>query len=52
MAEVIGAELHFETIGCMRQWARHNAGVIDQNIDARLRGDEIRSSASYTGEIA
>jgi hypothetical protein len=32
MSQVIGAELHFETIPCSLQWRRHQASVVEQHI--------------------
>ena len=51
MAQVIGAELHLETLRRAHQGAGHDAGIIDQQVDLRVACDGRLRTAAHAVEI-
>src|SRR5262245_40336990 len=46
VAQMVGAELGFEAIGCMTEWRGHHAGIRNQHIELRsLCQQRIRARA-------
>src|SRR5262249_58214440 len=47
VAEVVRAELQLEAIRCLRRWARHDAGVVNEDVKHRVALQEaLRESAN------
>ena len=50
VAEVVGAELHLEPVGGARERARHHAGVVDEQVDARVALDQLGGGLAHAGQ--
>ena len=52
VTEVVGAELQLEPVGGRRLGRVHHAGVVDQQVDARVGGGEFDSRRAHRGQRA
>ncbi len=52
VTEIIGSELHFETVGRgLPGRQSHNARVVDEQIERRVRGGQASGEIGYRGKI-
>ena len=50
VAHVAGAELHFEAVGRVGEWERHDAGVVDEHVEAGFLCEELLRGGLDRGE--
>jgi hypothetical protein len=52
VTEIIGSELHLETVGRgLPRRQSHDARVVDEQIERGVRGDEVSGETGYRGKI-